>query len=77
MPVASRPEDEARRWTLNLSDQLYLLLGLALGLPMAVVALFNWLFRHRGGFARGWAGAIFVGLCWATGMVLILSRVAR
>lgn len=59
---------------MNLSDQLYLILAVVLGLPMVVVALLNWLLRNRGGFARGWAGAIFVGMCWAAGMALIVSK---
>lgn len=60
---------------MNLSDQIYLILGVVLGLPMLVVALLNWLLRNHGGFARGWAGAIFVGICWAAGMILIVSKV--
>lgn len=59
---------------MNLSDQLYLILAVVLGLPMVVVALLNWVFRNRGGFARGWAGAIFVGMCWAAGMALIVFK---
>ncbi len=59
---------------MNLSDQTYLIVGVALGLPMAIVALLNWLLRNHGGFARGWAGAIFVGLCWAVGMAIIVTR---
>lgn len=59
---------------MNLSDQLFLILGIILCLPMAVVALLNWLLRNRGGFARGWAGAIFVGMCWIAGMALIVFK---
>lgn len=61
---------------MNLSNQIYVILGIALALPMAIVALLNWLLRDRGGFARGWAGAIFVGMCWTLGMILIVARVA-
>jgi hypothetical protein len=59
---------------MNLSNQIYLILGAVLGLPMVVVALLNWLLRDRGGFARGWAGAIFVALCWTVGMIIIVTR---
>jgi hypothetical protein len=59
---------------MNLSDQTYLLIGAVLGLPMLIVAALNLLLRNRGGFARGWAGAIFVTLCWTVGMVLIVTR---
>ncbi len=60
---------------MNLSDRFYLILGIVLALPMIVVALLNLLLRNRGGFARGWAGAIFVGMCWAAGMALIVFKV--
>lgn len=62
---------------MNLSDQTYLLIGLVIAAPMAIVATLNWLLRNRGGFARGWASTIFVGLCWAVGIILIVTRVAR
>lgn len=62
---------------MNLSNQIYVLLGLVLALPMAVVALLNWLLRNRGGFARGWAGAIFVAMCWIAGMILIVTRIVE
>ncbi|MBS0516362.1 MAG: hypothetical protein JSS16_12925 [Proteobacteria bacterium] len=59
---------------MNLFDPIYLVLGIALGLPMAILALLNWLLRKRGGFARGWAGAIFLGLCLCVGIVLIVVK---
>jgi hypothetical protein len=59
---------------MNLSDPVYLILALALGLPVIAVALLNWLLRNRGGFARGWAGAAFVILCLGAGLALILIR---
>ena len=59
---------------MNLSDQTYLILGIVLGLPMVIVALLNWVLRNHGGFARGWAGAIFVGICWAAGMTIIVFK---
>jgi hypothetical protein len=58
----------------NLSDPVYLVLALLLGVPMITVALLNWLLRNRGGFARGWAGAAFVILCWGAGLALILIK---
>lgn len=61
---------------MNFSDQTLPLLGIVLALPMMLVALLNWLLRNRGGFARGWAGAIFVGMCWTVGMILIVARLA-
>jgi len=59
---------------MNFFDQTYLTIGVVLGLPMAMVALLNWTLRNRGGFARGWAGAIFVGICWAAGLVIIALK---
>ena len=59
---------------MNFFDQIYLTIGIALGLPMAIIALLNWMLRNRGGFARGWAGTIFVGICWAAGMAIIVLK---
>ncbi|MBS0582143.1 MAG: hypothetical protein JSS42_03475 [Proteobacteria bacterium] len=59
---------------MDFSDRTYLILGILLGLPMLVVALLNWVLRNRGGFARGWAGAILVGICWVVGLALILLK---
>ena len=52
---------------MNFSDQTYLALGITLG-------LLNWVLRNHGGFARGWAGAIFVGICWAAGLAIIVVK---
>ena len=59
---------------MNLSDQIYLILGVVLAVPMIVVASLNWLLRNHGGFARGGAGAIFVSMRWAGGMTLIVFK---
>jgi len=61
---------------MNLSDPVYLILGIALALPMAIVALLNWLLRKRGGFLRGWSSAVFVGACWVAAMILVVYRLA-
>jgi len=42
---------------------------------MSVVGLLNWLNRRHGGFARGWAGAIFIGICWMGAIAVILLKV--
>ena len=59
---------------MNFSDQTYLALGIMLGLPMVMLGLLNWVLRNHGGFARGWAGAIFVGICWAAGLAIIIFK---
>lgn len=59
---------------MNLSDQTYLIIGAVIALPIAIVVMLNWLLRNRGGFARGWAGAVFVGLCWTVAMAIIVTR---
>jgi|GEM_PF-1453812 len=51
-------------------------IGIALAIPLAVVAILNWSFSRRGGFIRGWAGALFIGICWIAGLLLILERVS-
>ncbi|MFT3791777.1 MAG: hypothetical protein QM741_12050 [Rudaea sp.] len=62
---------------MNFSDPTYLILALALALPMAILAVLNGLLRERGGFLRGWAGAIFVGLCWMAALGFIVRRLAE
>jgi hypothetical protein len=58
------------------SNQFLLLLGLLLAVPVVVVAVLNWSFRSQGGIAKGWGGALFIGLCWIATVALILQRVA-
>lgn len=59
---------------MNFFDQTYLTIGIVLSLPMMMVALLNWALRNHGGFARGWTGAIFVGICWVASMVVIVLK---
>ncbi len=51
------------------------LLGL-LVVPLIAVAALNRIFRKRGGIGGGWGGAIFVGLCWITAVIVILVKIA-
>ncbi|MDR3387574.1 MAG: hypothetical protein P4L92_11015 [Rudaea sp.] len=61
---------------MNFSDESLVVLVIALALPMAVLAALNWIFRKRGGVAKGWAGAVFIGICWVAAMVIIIQRVS-
>lgn len=61
---------------MNLSDQFYLLLSIALVLPIALLLLLNFLMRNHGGFAKGWASGVFILVCWVAALLLILWRVS-
>lgn len=61
---------------MNFSDEALVYLGVALAVPLAAVALLNWIFRKRGGFARGWTGAFFIGICWIAALVFIIEKVS-
>ncbi len=50
-------------------------LSIVLAVLMGAAAFANWLNRRRGGFMRGWEGAIFIAVCWIAALVLILLRV--
>jgi len=61
---------------MNYSDPALVYLSVALAVPLAAMAMLNWAFRNRGGFARGWAGAVFIGICWIAAIVVIIERVS-
>jgi len=56
-------------------DNALQILFLTLAIVMAVVGALNWLNRRHGGFARGWAGAIFIGICWGAAILVIWTKV--
>ncbi|MET0225149.1 MAG: hypothetical protein ABW187_01790 [Dokdonella sp.] len=61
---------------MNLSSHTLLLLAVLLAAPVVVVALVNLIFRPSGGIAKGLGGALFIGLCWAATIALIVQKVA-
>jgi hypothetical protein len=62
---------------MNFSDESLLYLGVALAMPIATLTIVNWMRRDRGGFARGWTGAIFIGICWIAGLAFIIEKVSQ
>lgn len=60
---------------MDLSNHYLQILGIVLAVLMGVVELINWLNRRHGGFMRGWAGALFIGVCWAAALAMIVLRV--
>ena len=59
---------------MDFSDRYLEVLGVAAAFAMTVVALINWLNRKHGGFVKGWAGAIFIGVCWIGAVAIILLK---
>lgn len=60
---------------MDFSDPTMVQIGLLLAVPILALGLLNLLLRKRGGgFLRGWTGALFIGLCWAAAIVMILKR---
>jgi len=59
---------------MDFSDRYLVLLGAILAMLTGLVALVNWLNRKHGGFVRGWAGAIFIGVCWLAALVFIVLK---
>jgi len=60
---------------MDFSDKYLQLLALFLAVLMGLVELANWLNRKHGGFVRGWAGAIFIGVCWIAALAMIILKV--
>lgn len=60
---------------MDFSDAYLKTLGIIVALLMGSVALANWLNRRHGGFMKGWAGALFIAVCWSAGMVFIFLKV--
>lgn len=56
------------------SNQMLLIIVSLIVASVAVTALANWFYRRRGGVAVGWAGALFIGLCWIAAFALIIHR---
>ena len=50
------------------------ILALTLALLMGTIALVNWLNRRHGGFLKGWAGMVFIAVCWIATLVFIVLR---
>lgn len=42
--------------------------------PIVLIALMFVINRSRGGVGRNWGAALFVGLCWLVGMVLVMKK---
>ena len=59
---------------MSFSDKYLQMLGAVLAVSMAIVAAANWLNRKHGGFARGWAGAIFIAVCWFGALSVIVYK---
>jgi len=60
---------------MDFSDKYLGAFAIAAALAMGGVAAANWLNRRHGGFVKGWAGAIFIGICWTSAMLWLLVRV--
>lgn len=60
---------------MDFSDNYLQVLAIVLAALMGSVELINWLNRRHGGFVKGWAGAIFIGVCWTAAMVFIVLKV--
>jgi hypothetical protein len=59
---------------MDFSDKYLLWLAVFLAVLMGLVELANWLNRKHGGFVRGWAGAIFITVCWVAAMAMIVLK---
>jgi len=44
---------------------------------LSAIALINWLNRRHGGFMKGWAGAVFIAVCWTAAIAYIVLQVRR
>lgn len=42
--------------------------------PVVLIALFFMINRSRGGTGRNWGAALFVGLCWLVGMMVVMRK---
>lgn len=59
---------------MDFSDTFQQILALALVVLMGAIALANWLNRRHGGFLKGWAGMVFIAVCWIAALVFIVLR---
>lgn len=62
---------------MDFSDSYMQTLGIVLTAVMAAVAGANWLNRRHGGFLRGWAGGVFIAICWFGVLGAIVLRLER
>lgn len=60
---------------MDFSDPYLQILALGLALLMGAIALVNWLNRRHGGFLKGWAGMVFIAVCWIAALIFIALRV--
>ncbi|HTI96373.1 MAG TPA: hypothetical protein VL425_07690 [Rudaea sp.] len=60
---------------MDFSDPYLQILALGLALLMGTIALVNWLNRRHGGFLKGWAGMVFIAVCWIAALIFIALRV--
>ncbi|MCD9033243.1 hypothetical protein LDO32_16075 [Luteimonas sp. Y-2-2-4F] len=60
---------------MHLNDITWILVALLVVVPVLIVAVLRFAFRHRGGIGTGIGGAIFVTLCWVAALAIILYRV--
>lgn len=42
--------------------------------PVVLIALFFMINRSRGDVGRNWGAALFVGLCWLVGMLVVMRK---
>jgi hypothetical protein len=61
---------------MNFSEAFLLNLSIVLAVSMAMLAVLNWVFRKHGGTAKGWAGAVFIGICWIAALVFIIKKLS-
>jgi len=59
------------------TDNFLAILAIVLTVLLGGTAFANWLLRARGGFLKGWAGAVFISACWIAGLALIVSELER
>jgi hypothetical protein len=59
---------------MDFSETYLQIFALVLAVLMGVIALANWLNRRHGGFLKGWAGMVFIAVCWIAALVLIALR---
>jgi hypothetical protein len=60
---------------MDFSETYLQIFALVLAVLMGVIALANWLNRRHGGFLKGWAGMVFIAVCWIAALLFIALRV--
>jgi hypothetical protein len=59
---------------MDFSETYLQIFALVLAVLMGAIALANWLNRRHGGFLKGWAGMVFIAVCWIAALVFIALR---